>query len=141
MTDRHGPSDSKNAEKDLSDALASLSLTTELDSALLDHLNLLDKYMFHVECLSQLFRLVCSPTLTWYLFQAFFELAQANRAKSASGGQRTRQITRAQTRRDGAKALREAITREMTATPEPVIDLGYMSLPAELQAAIEKEER
>jgi|SRR5277367_1885535 len=68
MTDSHGPSDSKNAEKDLSDALASLSLTTELDSALLGHLNLLDKYMFHVECLSQLFRLVF-PITTLYLFR------------------------------------------------------------------------
>ena len=28
------------------------------------------------------------PTLTFCLFQAFFELAQANRAKAASGGQR-----------------------------------------------------
>jgi hypothetical protein len=48
----------KASENAISDALASLSLTTELDSALLDHLNLLDKYMFHTECLSQLFRMV-----------------------------------------------------------------------------------
>lgn len=34
--------------------------------------------------------------------------------------------------------VRGAITRALTGTPEPVIDLGYMSLPAELQAAIEK---
>jgi len=72
MTDSHGPSDGKNAEKDLSDALASLSLTTELDSALLDHLNLLDKYMFHVECLSQLFRLVCSPITYFPLIPGIF---------------------------------------------------------------------
>jgi len=45
------------AEQELSETLASLSLTTELDSALLSHLNLLDKYMFHMECLSQLFRM------------------------------------------------------------------------------------
>jgi len=45
-------------EAALYDALASLSLTTELDSALLSHLNLLDKYMFHMECLSQYFRMV-----------------------------------------------------------------------------------
>ena len=44
----------------LSDALDRLSLTTELDSALLNHLSLLDEYMFHVECLSQLFRMVLS---------------------------------------------------------------------------------
>jgi hypothetical protein len=48
----------KGSEDAISDALASLSLITELDSALLDHLNLLDKYMFHKECLSQLFRMV-----------------------------------------------------------------------------------
>jgi len=65
MRDAHHEesSDSERREKDVSDALASLSLSTELDSALLDHLNLLDKYMFHVECLSQLFRLVSSSTL------------------------------------------------------------------------------
>jgi hypothetical protein len=45
-------------ESSLSDTLASLSLTAELDSVLLTHLNLLDKYMFHIECLSQLFRMV-----------------------------------------------------------------------------------
>jgi hypothetical protein len=72
MTDSHGPSEGKNAEKDLSDALASLSLTTELDSALLDHLNLLDKYMFHVECLSQLFRLVRSPITFFLLIPGIF---------------------------------------------------------------------
>jgi len=60
MTDIHieESSDGERREKYVSDALASLSLSTELDSALLDHLNLLDKYMFHVECLTQLFRLV-----------------------------------------------------------------------------------
>jgi len=46
------------ADNDLSDALAALSLTTELDSALISHLNLLDDYMFHVECLFQQFRMV-----------------------------------------------------------------------------------
>ena len=50
-------------EAALSDALASLSLTTELDSALLSHLNLLDKYMFHMECLSQYFRMVSSSLI------------------------------------------------------------------------------
>lgn len=50
--------DQQQMEKSLSDALASLSLNAELDSALLAHLNLLDKYMFHTECLSQLFRMV-----------------------------------------------------------------------------------
>jgi hypothetical protein len=45
---------------ELSDALAALSLSTELDSALVAHLNLLDKYMFHMECLSQLCRMVGS---------------------------------------------------------------------------------
>jgi hypothetical protein len=49
--------DTSTVEQELSDTLASLSLTTELDSALLSHLNLLDEYMFHVECLSQLFRM------------------------------------------------------------------------------------
>lgn len=51
-------SDNRDVDKSISDALAQLSLTTELDSALLDHLNRLDKYMFHMECLSQLFRMV-----------------------------------------------------------------------------------
>jgi hypothetical protein len=51
-------SENGNADATLADALAKLSLTTELDSALLDHLNILDKYMFHMECLSQLFRMV-----------------------------------------------------------------------------------
>jgi len=73
-------------EAALSDALASLSLTTELDSALLSHLNLLDKYMFHMECLSQHFRLVVVFLET--LTQAFFELAQANRNISSFGGRR-----------------------------------------------------
>ena len=50
--------DNGKANTTLTDALAKLSLTTELDSALLDHLNILDKYMFHMECLSQLFRMV-----------------------------------------------------------------------------------
>lgn len=61
MSETHekAPSEDHNTENAISDALASLSLTTELDSALLDHLNLLDKYMFHKECLSQLFRMVC----------------------------------------------------------------------------------
>jgi hypothetical protein len=45
-------------DSSLTDALEKLSLTTELDSALLNHLSLLDEYMFHVECLSQLFRMV-----------------------------------------------------------------------------------
>jgi hypothetical protein len=45
-------------DSSLTDALERLSLTTELDSALLNHLSLLDEYMFHVECLSQLFRMV-----------------------------------------------------------------------------------
>ena len=45
-------------DKTISDALAQLSLTTERDSALLDHLNRMDKYMFHMECLSQQFRMV-----------------------------------------------------------------------------------
>jgi hypothetical protein len=48
-------------ESSLTDALEKLSLTTELDSALLNHLSLLDEYMFHVECLSQLFRMVRPP--------------------------------------------------------------------------------
>jgi hypothetical protein len=51
-------------EPSLSDALEKLSLTTELDSALLNHLSLLDEYMFHVECLSQLFRMVVPQTFT-----------------------------------------------------------------------------
>ena len=51
-------SENGNADSTLTEALAKLSLTTELDSALLDHLNILDKYMFHMECLSQLFRMV-----------------------------------------------------------------------------------
>ena len=51
-------SESVKADAALADALTKLSLTTELDSALLDHLNILDKYMFHMECLSQLFRMV-----------------------------------------------------------------------------------
>lgn len=51
-------SDNTKADTTLTDALAKLSLATELDSALLDHLNILDKYMFHMECLSQLFRMV-----------------------------------------------------------------------------------
>ena len=53
-----GSSDNTKADTTLTDALAKLSLATELDSALLDHLNILDKYMFHMECLSQLFRMV-----------------------------------------------------------------------------------
>jgi hypothetical protein len=59
-TESQGEDGSDNAKADtiLTDALAKLSLTTELDSALLDHLNILDKYMFHMECLSQLFRMV-----------------------------------------------------------------------------------
>ena len=59
-TESQGEDSSDNGKADtiLTDALAKLSLTTELDSALLDHLNILDKYMFHMECLSQLFRMV-----------------------------------------------------------------------------------
>jgi hypothetical protein len=52
---------SDKGETSLSDALEKLSLTTELDAALLKHLNLLDEYMFHVECLSQQFRMVLNP--------------------------------------------------------------------------------
>src|SRR5579859_5787373 len=85
---------SQSPENDISSALASLSLSTELDSALLSHLNLLDKYMFHVECLSQLFRMVPPPhprippppflsVVGVPDRQAFFELVQANRDKSA----------------------------------------------------------
>lgn len=51
-------SENREVDKSISEALAQLSLTTELDSALLDHLNRLDRYMFHMECLSQLFRMV-----------------------------------------------------------------------------------
>jgi hypothetical protein len=60
MTFQDETSDGKkdSTEATLSDALASLSLTTEIDSALLSYLNLLDKYMFHMECLSQHFRMV-----------------------------------------------------------------------------------
>jgi hypothetical protein len=50
--------DNVKSETSLSDALSSLSLTTELDSALLNHLNLLDQYLFHMECVSQLLRMV-----------------------------------------------------------------------------------
>ena len=50
--------ESEISENSLSEALASLSLTTELDSALLNHLNLMDQYLFHMECLSQLLRMV-----------------------------------------------------------------------------------
>ncbi len=59
-TESQGEDNSDNGKADttLTDALTKLSLTTELDSALLDHLNILDKYMFHMECLSQLFRMV-----------------------------------------------------------------------------------
>jgi hypothetical protein len=59
-TESQGDDSSENTKADtiLTDALAKLSLATELDSALLDHLNILDKYMFHMECLSQLFRMV-----------------------------------------------------------------------------------
>jgi|HubBroStandDraft_6_1064221.scaffolds.fasta_scaffold2220795_1 hypothetical protein len=56
-------STSSQTEHELSQTLASLSLTTELDSALLSHLSLLDKYMFHMECLSQHFRMALSPHL------------------------------------------------------------------------------
>ena len=45
-------------ERTLADELASLSLSKDLDSALLDHLNILDKYMFHTECLTQCCRMV-----------------------------------------------------------------------------------
>jgi len=60
MTESKGDESSgdRKLDKSISDALAQLSLTTELDSALLDHLNRMDKYMFHMECLSQLFRMV-----------------------------------------------------------------------------------
>jgi hypothetical protein len=63
-TENETKPDDSALETSLTDALASLSLTTELDSALLDHLNLLDKYMFHMECLSQLFRMVYAPSHT-----------------------------------------------------------------------------
>jgi len=76
----------------LSDALERLSMTTELDSALLNHLSLLDEYMFHVECLSQLFRMVASYSSSYLICQAFFDLAQANRDKSASGGMRIGEV-------------------------------------------------
>ena len=69
----HGDGDEA-VDNSLSDTLAALSLTTELDSALLSHLNLMDSYMFHMECLFQQFRMVllcCSwvsdlrPSLIW----------------------------------------------------------------------------
>src|SRR6202035_2861427 len=90
-TENEAQTDGQVLDSSISDALASLSLTTELDSALLSHLNLLDKYMFHVECLSQLFRMVYSSPLLYFkshLLQAFFELVQANRDKSVQGGVR-----------------------------------------------------
>ena len=65
-------------DKALVNALASLSLTTKLDSALLAHLNLADKYMFHMECLSQRLRMVGYPLLL-SLKQAFLDLSRSNR--------------------------------------------------------------
>ena len=64
-----------------------LSSTKELDSAIVAHLNLLDLYMSHMQRGSTLFRLVRAHPLAIKI-QAFLDLAQANRDKSASGGTR-----------------------------------------------------
>ena len=63
--------DDKAVDNALSDALAALSLTTELDSALISHLNLLDDYMFHMECLFQYFRMVSLPSLFTFSHSGF----------------------------------------------------------------------